>query len=257
MSEIYLTRGQAGCDLAVSLQAVAIVVDALRASTTIATLLGHGAGRVLVVAAVEDAYAMKAQMPDAVLAGERGGEKLPGFDFGNSPLEIVQAPGLAGKTVIFTSSNGAQRLTACVGAERVLVGTVCNVDALTAYVRPYATAHQRSIVIIAAGQYPNEAFVSPEDEASCLLIAQAIGLPIHADSAEIAAHWAREIDERGLYQTFQASAHAQHLTRIGFGEDILFCAQPATSHVLPIVTGPALLGTRQVGVTVEAVDVTA
>src|SRR5690242_5515107 len=107
--KIYLMRGSEGCLLAVRQHALAIVVDALRASTTLSVMLDQGAERILVVADVEDAFALAAQTPGALLAGERGGQPLPGFDFGNSPLEILSAPRLDGRTVVFTSSNGAQR----------------------------------------------------------------------------------------------------------------------------------------------------
>lgn len=248
---IHLTRGCAGCQLAVREGAVTIVVDALRASTTIAAFLTQGVARVLVVAGVEDARALAARTPGAMLAGERGGERLPGFDLGNSPLEALAHHGLAGATVVFTSSNGAQRLAATCGADRTLVGTVSTASAVADHARAYATETGLPVVLVAAGLYPDEEFRSPEDEAACAYLAARIGLPIAEDSLADLADWEKEIATCGLQAIFHGSAHAQHLMRIGYARDVEFCARPNTLDAVPIVTGLAFLDDRQIGVEVR------
>lgn len=249
--QTFLTRGFAGCSLAVRHAGVAIVVDALRASTTIAVLLAHGVSRVLVVSRVEDALALAETMPDALLVGERGGERLPGFHLGNSPLEVLSSPRMDGRTAIFTSSNGAQRLVACGGAHRVLVGSVCNATAVASWARPHADAAGTPVVLIAAGKYPDEAFISPEDEATCAYLSMRIGLPIAEESREDFCRWEREVILHGLETIFRHSRHAQRLMEIGYSEDVLFCARPDTTGTLPVVTAPVLLGTQQIGVEVR------
>lgn len=249
--EIHLTRGRAGCALARQLNAVAIVVDALRASTTIAALFAHGACRVQVVARVEEARALALRQPDALLVGERQCERLPGFHLGNSPLEVLASPPLDGRTVIFTSSNGAQRLTACAGADRILVGTVSNARAVAEWTRPYAAAASRPVVLIAAGKFPEEDFVSSEDEAACAYLAERIGLPITADSRADFAYWQRELILQGLEPIFHSSRHAQRLLEIGYAEDVLFCARADTLAALPVVAGSVCLDDRSIGVEIR------
>ncbi len=78
--------------------------------------------------------------PGALLIGERGGERLDGFHLGNSPLEIFASPDFAARTAIFTSSNGAQRLTACLHAYRALVGSVSNAADVVEWTRRAAEA---------------------------------------------------------------------------------------------------------------------
>lgn len=251
LPHIYIMRGLAGCQFAAREAGIAIVVDALRASTTIAVLLSHGIERILVVARVEDALALGERLPDAVLVGERGGERLPGFHLGNSPLEVLASPRMDGRTAIFTSSNGAQRLIACTGAERVLVGSVSNATAVAEWTRAQAECLQRPVVFIAAGRYPDEEFISPEDEVTSLYLSTRIGLPIAPESRLLAAHWEREMILHGLETIFRNSKHAQRLMEIGYGEDVLFCARPDTVNVLPVVTGPVLLGDAQIGVEVR------
>lgn len=251
-SQTYLTRGRVGCSLAGQVSAIAIVVDALRASTTLAALFDHGVTRIQVIARVEDARKLAEQAPDALLVGERRGERLPGFHLGNSPLEVLASERLDGLTAIFTSSNGAQRLTACHGADRILVGTVANANAVADWVRRQADATGRPVDLIAAGKFPEEDFVSPEDEATCAYLAQRIGLPIHPDARENYAHWERELILRGLEEIFRSSRHAQRLMEIGYGEDVIFCTRPDTLTSLPVVCGPVLLDGHQVGVEVLA-----
>jgi 2-phosphosulfolactate phosphatase len=253
-STIHLTRGEAGCRRSGALGAVAIVVDALRASATLAALFERGAARVLVTAGVEEAHALAGATPGAVLVGERGGERLPGFDLGNSPTEVLASPSMDGRTVVFTSSNGAQRLAAACGADLVLVGSPCNAGALAAYVRGYAEGAGRAVVCIAAGQYPDEAFVSPEDEATGAYLARRIGLPLDADSAEPYAYWSRALVLRGLEGIFRDSRHARRLMEIGYSDDVLLCARPDLFTAVPRVVGPVCLDGRTVGVELRALD---
>ncbi|HEX2951849.1 MAG TPA: 2-phosphosulfolactate phosphatase [Armatimonadota bacterium] len=247
-AKIYLSRGFDGCSLAVRQSGIAIVVDALRASSTITTLFDHGVERILVTAGVDDALELSKTMTGAVLVGERGGEKLAGFHLGNSPIEVMASPRMDGQTAIFTSSNGAQRLAACSGADYTLVGTVSNATVLAEWTRKYAESIDTPVVLVAAGKYPDESYISPEDEASCTYLCMRIGLPIAEESQYHFDHWERELVLRGLEDIYRHSRHAQRLMEIGYSEDVFFCARPDTAQNLPAVTGPVLLGNRQVGV---------
>jgi len=250
-AHIYLTRGGGGCALAGRIGAIAIVVDALRASTTLAALLDHGVESVRVIARVEDARRLAEQATDDLLVGERGGERLPGFHLGNSPLEVLASPRMEGRNAIFTSSNGAQRLTACHGAERILVGTVANANAVAEWARGQAEATGQPVNLISAGQYPDEDFISPEDEATCTYLAGRIGLPPHPDAREAYLSWERDLISRGLEDIFRSSRHARRLMEIGYGEDVIFCTRPDTLTSLPAVCNLVLLDGRQVGVEVR------
>jgi 2-phosphosulfolactate phosphatase len=204
-----------------------------------------------VTAEVEDALALAQQTPAALLVGERRGERLPGFDLGNSPLEVFSSPRMDGRTAIFTSSNGAQRLTACHGATQILVGTMANAEAISTWVRRQCDTSGRPVDLIAAGQYPDEDFISPEDEATCSYLAARIGLPIAAESQDTFAHWQREMICNSLENIFRSSRHARRLIEIGYAEDVLFCARADTLASLPVVCGSVQLDGRQVGVEVR------
>jgi 2-phosphosulfolactate phosphatase len=110
-----------------------IVVDVLRATSTIVQALNAGYRTVYCCAEVEDARALEEELGDAVLGGERGGDPLPGFDFGNSPLEYL-SPQAA--EVVLTTTNGTRAVVgAAANCDLVLVGSMLNLDAVAAAAR--------------------------------------------------------------------------------------------------------------------------
>jgi len=108
-----------------------VVVDVLRASTTIVHALEAGATEVIPCLEVEDAQATAAELPrDAViLGGERRGLRIEGFDLGNSPGEYTPDR-VEGRTVVFTTTNGTRAMAQCRLADRVLIGAFVNVSAV-------------------------------------------------------------------------------------------------------------------------------
>jgi 2-phosphosulfolactate phosphatase len=122
---------------AASARGIALVIDVFRAFTVAPHACAAGASRVIPVAAVEDALALRARLPDALLVGERHARRLPGFDAGNSPTEIL-ALDVAGRPVVHTTHAGTQGLVAATGADEVLTAALVNVSALARYVRARA-----------------------------------------------------------------------------------------------------------------------
>jgi 2-phosphosulfolactate phosphatase len=111
-----------------------VVIDVIRATSTIVTALGNGAKGILPVASVEEAFALKAKNPGALLAGERGGQPLPGFDLGNSPREMTRER-VGGREMILTTTNGTQALAACNGAREIVTASFLNFGAVVARMR--------------------------------------------------------------------------------------------------------------------------
>ena len=106
---------------------VAVVIDVLRASTTIVHALAHGCEAVIPCAEVDEARRVAAGLPPgrAILRGERQGVPIPGFDLGNSPGEYTEEA-CRGKTLVMTTTNGTRALLASLEAETVLVGAFVN-----------------------------------------------------------------------------------------------------------------------------------
>ncbi len=108
---------------------VAVVVDVLRATTTMSHALANGARDVWPCLEVDDALAIAAALPSEtrLLGGERGGARIDGFDFGNSPGDYTPER-VAGRTVVFTTTNGTRALLHCRSAARVALGAFVNLQ---------------------------------------------------------------------------------------------------------------------------------
>jgi 2-phosphosulfolactate phosphatase len=114
-----------------SASGIVVIIDVFRASNTILMLLSRMAAYIIPVATIHEALALKERYPGCLLAGERGGVKVPGFDLGNSPHE-ASCMELKGKGIIFTTSAGTRGMIRAEGAERILVGSFGNAKALAA-----------------------------------------------------------------------------------------------------------------------------
>ncbi|MBP5212569.1 MAG: 2-phosphosulfolactate phosphatase [Pyramidobacter sp.] len=137
---------------------LAVVIDVFRAFSLEAWLFARGAKVIYAVGAEETARAMKAERPDAVLIGERGGKILPGFDFGNSPSQ-TEGFDWNGKTVIHTTSAGTQGLVAAgLGADEIITGALVNASAVARYI---AAKWPETVTLVAMGW--NAAERAPED----------------------------------------------------------------------------------------------
>jgi len=230
----HIIEGEAGCRYAVEHRCTAVVVDALRASATAAMLLDAGATGILVVREVEEALQMKESMPDALLFGERGGLPPEGFDFGNSPRTVNAAKG---RSIIFTTTTGAQRLVDCWGAAAVCMGTTVNAGAVIAF----AMEQRNDVVLIPAGLSTDPAFDAQEDWVAAATIAMLAGAEV-AEGAERYDFWRDRIKAEGVPALFDSAPHAERLREVGLQDDIAYCASIDLTSALPLAKGPQECG---------------
>ena len=111
-----------------------VVIDVFRAFSLECYLFDAGIRKVLAVGAKETAYRLKEEHPEYVLAGERKGIILPGFDYGNSPYQIREAR-LEGRTAVHTTSAGTQGLVNAVNASEIITGSLVNARAIARYIQ--------------------------------------------------------------------------------------------------------------------------
>ena len=111
-----------------------VIIDVFRAFSVECYLMQNGASLLLPVGDKDDAYALKREMPNCVLIGERGGVKLPGFDFGNSPAEVEKVD-FTGKTVVHTTSAGTQGIANAKNADEIITGSLVNAGAIARYIK--------------------------------------------------------------------------------------------------------------------------
>ena len=115
-------------------QGVTVIIDVFRAYSLEAYLLASGAKQIIPVADAKLAYKLKEENPDMILAGERHGAILPGFDMGNSPSQLENID-VQGKTVIHTTSAGTQGIENAIHADEILGGSLLNAKATAEYIR--------------------------------------------------------------------------------------------------------------------------
>jgi len=111
-----------------------VIIDVFRAFSLECYLFDAGVERIYAVGAEQTARDLKAAHPDYVLAGERKGIILPGFDCGNSPSQNRKLP-LRGRTVVHTTSAGTQGLVNAAGADEIVTGSLVNAAAIARYIR--------------------------------------------------------------------------------------------------------------------------
>ena len=201
---------------------VGIVVDVLRATSTMTQALAAGYRRILCCAEIEEARALAESHAPARLAGERRLEHIPGFDFGNSPAELAGVP--AAETLVLTTTNGTRLLVAAAERfERVYVGSLLNLDAV---VRA-AAAGGEDVAVLCAGVLGELAL----DDAYCAgRIAEALGGDPE-DSATAAIRLAHSYPS--ALDGLGASRSAANLRRHGLESDIAWCARESVLEVAP------------------------
>lgn len=160
-------------------EGLTIVIDVFRAFTLEAYIFAAGVNETHPIGSLTDAFQMKKEHPEWLLFGERGGAKVNGCDFGNSPLEIRDID-LRGKTVIHSTSAGTQGIINAVHADEIITGSLVNADAIAEYIR---LSNPETVTTVAMGK----AGVTPADEdriCAEYIRARALGEPFDMDEAE-------------------------------------------------------------------------
>lgn len=211
------------------------VIDILRATTTMCAALAHGAKAVIPVASTEEALRLAQTIgsEDLLLAGERNCVRIPGFDLGNSPLEMRDAT-VRGKTLIVSTTNGTKALLACTGAGAVYPAAAANLT-LAAERASEAIANDGDLLIVCAGGDGGFAL----DDAYCAgrLIAAALGSrkPHRAlnDAGLASLDLVRRYGDRWA-RPLTYSRGGRELVRLGFRDDVLEAARLDAYPVLPL-----------------------
>ena len=207
----------------------AVVIDVLRASSTIVAALAAGAQAIYPVVSTEEAIKLATSLgrEDALLAGERRGLKVEGFDLGNSPREFTPEA-VGGKRVVMSTTNGTRALGAVDGAEHVLVASFLNLSAVAA-----ACADAERLAVVCAGR---EGRFSIDDTlcAGMLLsrLKERLGVTLEVEDAGRAALALAEafgVDDALLAD----SAAGRALAEIGMLDDVAWCGRVDVEELVP------------------------
>lgn len=212
--------------------ATAVVIDALRMTSTAVTALANGCAGILPVAGVEEARALAAGMPDALLCGERKGMPLEGFVLGNSPLEYTPER-VQGRRIISSTTNGTRVLCMATPAHTVLLGAFLNAAALARHV-----CSAKKLVFLCAGTCDALSMEDVLVAGRIIADLQNLGVNPILDDASEAAVCLYEAGKRDLADMLlRRSAHCRYLLSLGkaVADDVRYCIQEDVYDVVPVV----------------------
>jgi len=210
-----------------------LIVDVLRASTTVATALGNGARTVIPVEGADEVISRSKEFhrSQILLAGEQKMHPIAGFDIGNSPQAFTPAV-VEGKTILITTTNGTRTLLGVQNARDIVIASYVNFSAVLALMKVAASSNT-DIAIICAGE---EGVFTLEDSACAGRFVRAIPKRAGIQTNDAAA--ASVVIEKkygdNIAKVFKESAHGQALDAAGFGDDLTASAQVDSYPVVPI-----------------------
>jgi len=219
--------------LAIS-RSICLVVDVLRASSSIVTLIERGASPVIVAAGIDEARALHSRLPEYLLCGERGGLPPPGFDYGNSPAEFSRLA-LAGRGAILATSNGTRLLAELADAPAIVVGCLLNRTAAAGAAIAIARERDLDVAVVCSAAYGGTTFVLEDALGAGAIVDAALSADPSLEAGD-AARFARDafLTAAGrLTQAIASAHHARELTEAGLADDVGYCAQLDVSTVAP------------------------
>jgi 2-phosphosulfolactate phosphatase len=218
-----------------------IVLDVLRASSTITVALNNGAREIIPVASIESAVKISGSLFGEVTlrGGERNGKTIEGFNLGNSPLEYSETA-VKGKSIIYCTTNGSVAMAKSRYARTLAVGSFINLTATTDFIRD----ENKDFLFICAGRANTIGNFSLEDAVCAGMMIQnllkAESLEVELSDSANAAHALYKSFGRSILKMLKTSEHGKYLIEIGFAEDLKICAQVDSVPVLPILTGTVI-----------------
>ena len=216
---------------------VVVVVDVLRASTTVIAALNNGAERVIPVRSKEEAIEVSKRFtPGSVLlCGERKGIRIKGFDLGNSPTTYDKAT-VRNRVLIFTSTNGSGMILKAREAEELLIAGFINAGAVVERVIKKGA----DVVVACSGK---EGDFSLEDSVCAGMIVRMMSRKtvLEASDSARAASILFDCFEGDLLGMVQGSSHGKYLIEIGMADDLATCVSVDVTKVVPVLTNEGLV----------------
>lgn len=205
---------------------IVVVVDILRATSCMTTGLAYGVKTIKPFANLEECAKMKSE--GYFIAGERNGEKVEGFDLGNSPFDYMD-PAMKGKNIAVTTTNGTVAIEKSEGAAQIVIGSFLNITAVANYLKE----QKKDVLILCAGW---KGKVNMEDS----LFAGALVEKLQNDftnecDAPLLVQAAYQDMSHNILALVQNSSHAKRLHRLNIYEDIEYCLKFDEYDIVPII----------------------
>ncbi|NCT94252.1 MAG: 2-phosphosulfolactate phosphatase [Chitinophagaceae bacterium] len=208
--------------------AVVVIIDVFRATSTIATALYNGAEKVIPVDSVEKCIQL-GQQTGGITAGERDGKVIPGLAYGNSPAEYPRSF-IEGKTLVLTTTNGTRLLHMALnsGAAEIVTGSFPNLSAVCDYL-----AGQKRNVILGCSAWKDRFNLEDTLFAGAVISRIADAFTIHCDSSLMASDLYR-LHRSDMQSLIRKTTHWHRLASYGLEKDLEYCVTPDLANILPL-----------------------
>lgn len=205
---------------------IVVVIDIFRATSSICFGFENGAEEIIPVASVEECRSYEGK--GYLLAAERNGEVVEGFDFGNSPFSYTKEK-VAGKKVVLTTTNGTHAIREAISAKKIIIGSFLNLDALCTWL-----AEQPEDVLLLCSGWKNKFNLEDTLFAGAVVTTLKDSFTHHCDAA-IAAEDMYLLAKDNLRSYLYKSSHSQRLKELNIEDDIQFCLKQNICSVIPVL----------------------
>ncbi len=207
--------------------AIVVVIDVFRATSTIATALYNGAARVIPVDSVDQCIAI-GQQTGGITAGERDGKVIEGLSYGNSPAEYPRSF-IEGKTLVLTTTNGTKLLHMALknGASEVVTGSFPNISAVCGHL-----VAEKKNVILGCSAWKDKFNLEDTLFAGAVIERIKEHFTIHCDSSLMAEDMYK-LHKNDMFSFIRKTTHWHRLAAYGLESDLEYCVSPDLANVLP------------------------
>jgi len=211
---------------------IVVVIDIFRATSSICYGIENGAESIIPVATIEDCESYRSS--DFLLAAERNGEVVSGFDFGNSPFSYTQDK-VSGKTIVLTTTNGTHAINMSKGASKIVIGSFLNLAALCDWLK----TQPNDVLLLCSGW---KGKVNLEDTLFAGSVVDYLNDEGYVlDDGGIASKDLYTIAKDDLRAYLKKTSHSERLKKLGIEEDIAFCLNLNITQEIPILDGDRLI----------------
>jgi len=207
---------------------IVVIIDIFRATSSICYGIENGAEAIIPVSEVEECEAYRQKDIKYLLAAERNGEVVSGFDFGNSPFSYT-AEKVNGKTVVLTTTNGTQALHLSRNAKTIVIGSFLNLTALCDWLK----TQNESILLVCAGWKNN--FNLEDTLFAGAVVDQLKDHGFKLDDPAIAAYDLYQAGKNDINDYLKKTSHSERLKKLGIEKDIEFCLQIDITTAIPVL----------------------
>ena len=213
---------------------IVVVIDIFRATSSICFGIENGAEAIIPVSQVEECLAYQEKYPAYLLAAERNGEVVSGFDFGNSPFSYTKEK-VEGKTVVLTTTNGTHALHLSRNAKKIIIGSFLNLTAVCDWLKD----QQENVLLVCAGWKNN--FNLEDTLFAGAVVDQLKDSNFKLDDAAIAANDLFQVAKNDIPAYLAKTSHSERLKQLGIEKDIAFCLHVDLTTAIPVLDGERLV----------------